>query len=331
MILLLLAFENTTVLHHETTHVPGAGSVEFTLFQAEQAPTGWPEDPGNGRWLVLKSRHGTWVVPGYGAHDLQRHEPGLALFTEGMTGFGAQRRLGFVDGDLVIVNEGWADRYSATQLDWELRHGRWEDRLGDEAWEGALLMARPWAYSPVQVPTWTVRGDCDGDADASLQVAAHARPEALDLRLRVFDDEEIAPSDISDEALVAADHVEVWLDGGRLLGVSLEDEPTARWLQGSGEVPEVRWDVDVLVIELPWGSLGEGTHQAGELVGSSTEWTHPVGASWPMTVVFSDADGSGQETRVATSTLDEPGKKLGRLFVLDGAERFPRPPGAERR
>ena len=331
MILLLLAFENTTVLHHETTHVPGAGSVEFTLFQGAQAPTGWPEDPGNGRWLVLNSRHGTWVVPGYGAQDLARHEPGLELFTEGMTGFGAKRRLGFVDGDLVIVNEAWTDRYSATQLDWELRHGRWEDRLGGEQWEGALLMARPWAYSPVQVPTWTVRGDCDGDEDASLQVAAHARPEALDLRLRVFDDEETAPSDASDEALVDADHIEVWLDGDRQLGVSLEDQPTARWLKGSGEVPEVRWDIDVLVIELPWASLGEGVHQGGELVGSSTEWTHPVGASWPMTVVFSDADGSGQQTRLATSTLEGTGQKLGRLFVLDGAERFPRPPGAERR
>jgi hypothetical protein len=332
MFMLLLAFDSPTVLLQDNTHVPGAGAVAYTLFQATDPPATWPEDPGLGRWLHLESRHGEWLVPGFGAEDVVRDQPGIELFALGMTGFSAHRTLGFVDGDLVIVKESWSDRYSSTELDWELRYGRFDDWLEDSSSEGALLIARPWGYAPVEVPTWTVWGACDGEEDAGLRVSAQSRDEGVDLRLRILDDHEVAPSGPGDAALVSADHIELWLEGGRQLGIDLGDTPEARWLRGTGDRPSVAWDDDVLVVSLSADLLGEPVGMdVGELSGSYTDWSQPIGRMWPLTVVFSDSDGGRQQALVATSTLSWPGLGLGRLVVFDEGDRYPTPPGAVRR
>lgn len=332
MLMLLLAFDSPNVLRQDTTHVPGAGPVAYRLFQGTDVPDSWPDDPGLGRWLHLRSPHGEWLVPGYGAEDMVQDQPGIELFALGMTGFSAHRTLGFVDGDLVIVNESWSDRYSSTELDWDLRSARFEDFLEDTSSEGAVLIARPWGYAPVEVPTWTVWGSCDGEQDAGLRVSAQVREHGIDLRLRILDDIEVAPSGPEDAALVGADHIEVWLDGGRQLGIDLGEDPQARWLRGSGERPDVTWDDDVLVVSVPTDLLGKPVGmQADELSGSYTDWAQPLGRMWPLTVVFSDSDGVGQQALVATSTLSWPGIGLGRVVAFDEGARYPKPPGAVRR
>lgn len=329
MFLLLMAFDAPTVLQAEETFMPGAGEVEWTLYQGRDAPEGWPEDPGLGRWLHLRAGASEWVVPGHAAEEVVRG-PGVSLLALGMTGFAAIRTLGIVDDDLVIVSELWSDRYSATELDWQLRYGRWEDGLGGQVREGALIVAQRWAYEPARVPTWCVWGERDGDEDADLLVNAQATDQGVDLRLRVMDDIWIPPTGPGDHAMVRSDHIEIWLGSDRQLGVELTEEPQARWLLGEGPLPSVRWDEGVLVVSLSSALLGPGRGPP-ESTGAYTEWVQPLGTVWAMTVVFSDSDGGGQEALVATSTLRyrDPAT-LGQLVLFPDAARFPQPPGAVR-
>jgi hypothetical protein len=192
----------------------------------------------------------------------------------------------------------------------------------------AAMVASGTKVPPAPAPTWVREGrdHWRGPRDADLKVHVMRQEDTLTVVARLTDDRWVPATGAGPEAVLAADHLELWWNwnepgskfgGSAQLGVArtAKGAPVVAWIQPPGgpdvPLPPVRWASPGHVeVDLPLKQI----------------IPHPTTTEGAFTVVFSDVDGKDPRTCVSTSEVPpSPVLGAGLLFVPEPGDRFPRP------